>query len=169
MFRSQVLILDEPTGGLDPLVQQTAIELVRAARAEGRTVFFSSHILPEVQTVCDRVGIIRVGRLAAVERVDALLQRQQVYRLRLRFAQPIPPAAFLPGVTELVYGEGEVMLKVRENLAHVLRIDGDLGAIELETMPLTLENGCAHSHRSTIAPSRRRRSMMGRRWATSPS
>lgn len=140
MFRPQLLILDEPTGGLDPLVQQTVLELVRAARAEGRTVFFSSHILPEVQAVCDRVGIIRAGMLAAVERVDALLQRQQVHRLRLRFAQPIPPAAFaLPGVTELAHGEGEVTLEVRENLAHVLRIAGDLGAIELETMPLTLE------------------------------
>ncbi|WP_232280787.1 ATP-binding cassette domain-containing protein [Chloroflexus aggregans] len=116
------------------------LELVRAARAEGGTVFFSSHILPEVQAICDRVGIIRAGRLAAIERVDALLQRQQVHRLRLRFAQPIPPAAFaLPGVTELAHGEGEVMLEVRENLAHVLRIAGDLGAIALETMPLTLE------------------------------
>ncbi|MCS6888211.1 MAG: ABC transporter ATP-binding protein [Chloroflexus sp.] len=140
MFRPQLFILDEPTSGLDPLAQQMVLELVRTARTEGRTVFFSSHILPEVQAVCDRVGIIRAGRLVAVERVDALLQRQQVHRLRLRFAAPLPPAAFdLPGVTELARSDCEVTLEVREHLAHVLRIAADLGAIELETMPLTLE------------------------------
>ncbi|MEW5988139.1 MAG: ABC transporter ATP-binding protein, partial [Chloroflexota bacterium] len=76
MNKPDLLVLDEPTTGLDPLVQQTVLDLVREARAEGRTVFFSSHILPEVEAVCDRVAIIREGRLAAVERVDNLTAKR---------------------------------------------------------------------------------------------
>ena len=74
MSKPDLLILDEPTSGLDPLMQQTVMELVREASKAGATVFFSSHILPEVQAVCDRVGIIRAGALVATERVEELLQ-----------------------------------------------------------------------------------------------
>ena len=65
--RPPLLILDEPTSGLDPLVQEEFLEIVGEVRAEGRTVFFSSHVLSEVERVCDRVGIIRAGQLVAVE------------------------------------------------------------------------------------------------------
>src|SRR5690606_21719284 len=61
MNRPELLILDEPTTGLDPLVQQTFYQMVQEARAEGRTVFMSSHVLSEVQAICERVGIIRNG------------------------------------------------------------------------------------------------------------
>src|SRR5438128_6232862 len=70
--RPDLLILDEPTSGLDPLVQQTFYEVIREAKAEGRTIFLSSHILSEVEKTCDRVAIIRDGRLAKVDRVEAL-------------------------------------------------------------------------------------------------
>ena len=70
--RPDLLILDEPTSGLDPLVQQTFYEVIREAKAEGRTVFLSSHILGEVEKTCDRVAIIRDGRLVKVDRVEAL-------------------------------------------------------------------------------------------------
>jgi ABC-2 type transport system ATP-binding protein len=63
MSQPDLLILDEPTGGLDPLVQQTVLEMVQEVKNDGRTVFFSSHILSEVQAVCDWVGIIRDGEL----------------------------------------------------------------------------------------------------------
>src|SRR5205085_9933584 len=66
--RPELLILDEPTSGLDPLVQQTFFELIREATAEGRTVFLSSHILSEVERTCDRVGIIREGRIVRLDR-----------------------------------------------------------------------------------------------------
>ena len=69
--RPELLILDEPTSGLDPLVQQTFYELVREARAEGRSVFLSSHILSEVERTCDRVAIIRDGQLVKVDRTEA--------------------------------------------------------------------------------------------------
>jgi ABC-2 type transport system ATP-binding protein len=83
MHDPDLAILDEPTSGLDPLMQREFNEFVRAERASGTTVFMSSHVLSEVRRVCDRVGIIRDGRLVAVERVEDLLNRGgKVVRLR---------------------------------------------------------------------------------------
>ena len=70
-----LLILDEPTGGLDPLVQEEFLKIIDETREEGRTVFFSSHTLGEVERVCDRVGIIREGELTAVENTDDLINK----------------------------------------------------------------------------------------------
>lgn len=102
MHRPPVLLLDEPTAGLDPLVQQTVLEMVVEARQAGATVFFSSHILSEVQALAERVGIIRHGVLVEVANTTDLLQRS-LCRLRLRFAGPVDPAGLLavPGVTLL--------------------------------------------------------------------
>ena len=72
MHSPELLILDEPTGGLDPLVQQTFHEMMDEYRAKGRTVFLSSHVLSEVQAICDRVGILRDGELKAVESVEKI-------------------------------------------------------------------------------------------------
>ena len=72
MHAPDLLILDEPTGGLDPLVQQTFHEMMNEFRDKGKTVFLSSHVLSEVQAICDRVGILRDGDLKAVQSVDAL-------------------------------------------------------------------------------------------------
>lgn len=69
MHEPDLLILDEPTSGLDPLMQQEFYELVHEATAAGRTVFISSHILPEVEALCDRVAIIREGKIVAVDAV----------------------------------------------------------------------------------------------------
>jgi ABC-2 type transport system ATP-binding protein len=139
MGKPDLLILDEPTGGLDPLVQQTVLELVRETRADGRTVFFSSHILPEVQAVCDRVGIIRAGELVQTERVETLTQ-QQFKRLRLTLRQPPGPDTFaLEGVTELGRAGHSVRLEVRQGLERVLAAALPLGIDDLETTPVTLE------------------------------
>jgi ABC-2 type transport system ATP-binding protein len=102
MHHPPVLLLDEPTSGLDPLGQQTVLEMMVEARNEGATVFFSSHILSEVQALAERVGIIRQGRLVEVANIADLLQRS-LRRVRLRFAEPIDPAGLLavPGVTWL--------------------------------------------------------------------
>lgn len=87
MHRPELLILDEPTDGLDPLVQDTALELLREARAEGRTVFLSSHVLSEVEAVAGRVGLIRRGELIRVEGVQDL-KASLPQQLRVRFAAP---------------------------------------------------------------------------------
>jgi beta-exotoxin I transport system ATP-binding protein len=103
MHTPELLILDEPTSGLDPLVQQQFLAMVRQARQGGQTVFMSSHVLSEVQHVADRVGVIRQGRLVAVEGVEALRERA-LRRVEIRFAAPVAAEEFaqLPGVHDLV-------------------------------------------------------------------
>jgi ABC-2 type transport system ATP-binding protein len=100
--RPELLVLDEPTGGLDPLVQQTFRALAREAAAEGRTVFLSSHVLDEVQHVADRVAVLRAGRLVADDRVDVLLARLS-RSFHVRFAETPPLEAFgrVPGVARV--------------------------------------------------------------------
>jgi ABC-2 type transport system ATP-binding protein len=102
MHRPELLVLDEPTTGLDPLVQQTFHELVRETAADGRTVFLSSHVLAEVQELADRVAVLREGRLELVESVEAVRARAST-RLEATFAAPPPAGAFadVPGAREL--------------------------------------------------------------------
>ncbi|HRQ11634.1 MAG TPA: ABC transporter ATP-binding protein, partial [Trueperaceae bacterium] len=93
MHQPELLILDEPNAGLDPLVQRTFQTMLREVREEGRTVFLSSHTLSEVERVADRVGIIRHGKLVVVERIDEL-KRKAIRRLEFEFAAPVPPDVF---------------------------------------------------------------------------
>jgi len=109
MNKPDLLILDEPSSGLDPLMQQTFYQLMQEARAEGRTVFLSSHILSEVQAICDRVAILRGGQLQAVQRVDELTHTD-FRHVTLRFREPVAAAiiASVPGVSE-VTSEGKAL------------------------------------------------------------
>lgn len=99
MHRAEVLILDEPTDGLDPLAQETVLALLREARAEGRTVLLSSHLLGEVERVADRAAIIRRGRLVRVDRLGAL-RASLPQRVEVSFAAPPRvDLAALPGMS----------------------------------------------------------------------
>jgi ABC-2 type transport system ATP-binding protein len=139
MNKPDLLMLDEPTNGLDPLIQQVVLELVNEAREEGRSVFFSSHILSEVQSVCDQVGIIRDGKLIKVERVDSLMA-QPFHRLRLRFGNMPEEFDFaLEGVREISRADDSVYLEVTENLPQVMRTAAAMDIVEIETQPVTLE------------------------------
>jgi ABC-2 type transport system ATP-binding protein len=139
MSKAELLVLDEPTSGLDPLVQQRVLDLVLEAKDEGNTVFFSSHILPEVQVVCDRVGIIREGKLVAVERVEDLT-RQQFKRLRISFGSMPPEKAFdLPGIEEISRDESGVTLEIRENLEQFMETAVPYGIRDIETFSVSLE------------------------------
>jgi len=89
MHDPDLVILDEPTGGLDPLVKHRFAEFLRAERERGVTVFLSSHILSEVRRLCDRVGVIRDGRLVTVDPVETLLSRSGKV-VRINSAEPIP-------------------------------------------------------------------------------
>ena len=112
--RPELLVLDEPTAGLDPLVQQTFFEVLREAVADGATVFLSSHILSEVEKSCDRVAIIRDGRLVKTDTVGALRDMAH-HEVELRFAGDVPLDAFaqLPGVSDIA-ADGQV-LRMRVN------------------------------------------------------
>jgi ABC-2 type transport system ATP-binding protein len=139
MSRADLLILDEPTGGLDPLVQQTVLEMVREARSDGRTVFFSSHILSEVQAVCDRVGIIRDGQLVAIETVEKLIS-QRINRMNLIFEAAPPEGIFnFDGVQELEREKNTIVLEVTENLPQVLTTAAQYNIIDIETHNIGLE------------------------------
>jgi ABC-2 type transport system ATP-binding protein len=139
MNKPDLLILDEPTSGLDPLMQQTVMEIVREANQNGSTVFFSSHILSEVQTACDRVGIIREGQLVATERVEDMI-RQQFKRLRISFDKLPPADAFaMEGVEELDRDEHNVQLEIRENLSQVMEAAVPFGINDIDTITVTLE------------------------------
>ncbi|MGL6278466.1 MAG: ATP-binding cassette domain-containing protein [Gaiella sp.] len=102
MHRPHLIVFDEPTAGLDPLVQQVVYALVREATADGRTVFVSSHVLSEVQHLADRVALVRDGRLQLIETVDVLRQRARSH-VEATFVEPPALDAFagIPGVHEL--------------------------------------------------------------------
>lgn len=140
MNKPDLLILDEPTSGLDPLVQQTVMELVGEVKHDGRTVFFSSHILPEVQAVCDRVGIIRDGQLIETASVESLT-RQAFKRLHLTF-QTLPPAdvfTSIEGVTETGRDGQKVMLEIQDGLPKVIQLAAPYGIEDVDSPPVTLE------------------------------
>ncbi len=120
--RPELLILDEPTSGLDPLVQQTFYEIIREAKAEGRTIFLSSHILSEVEKTCDRVGIIRDGQLARVGRVEELRDLAH-HQVEIVFKGEVPTAAFqaLPGVGDVRVDDHTMHLRVSGSITPVIR------------------------------------------------
>ncbi|MCX7619812.1 MAG: ABC transporter ATP-binding protein [Acidimicrobiales bacterium] len=96
--RADLLLLDEPTTGLDPLMEQEFRNCVRAARDRGQTVFLSSHVLSEVEAVCDRVAMLRAGRLIETGRLDVLRSLAAVH-VRATFDGPAPHLDGIPGVT----------------------------------------------------------------------
>ncbi len=138
--RPSLLILDEPTSGLDPLVQQTFFELLRETVAEGRTAFLSSHILGEVEKTCDRVAIVREGRLVTVDRVEALRGLAH-HEVELRFGAPVPASAFssLPGVSGVDTIDGGLQMRVTGSMAPVVEAAAGRGLLEFETREPSLE------------------------------
>jgi ABC-2 type transport system ATP-binding protein len=120
--RPDLLLLDEPTSGLDPLIQQEFYAVIREAKADGRTVFLSSHILSEVERTCDRVAIIRDGRLARVDRTEALRDLAH-HQVELVFNGPAPVNAFesLPGVSDVVAEDHTLRMRVAGNIAPVVQ------------------------------------------------
>jgi ABC-2 type transport system ATP-binding protein len=120
--RPELLVLDEPTAGLDPLVQQTFFSTLSETVADGATVFLSSHILSEVEKSCHRVAIIREGRLAKVGTVDALRDLAH-HQVELRFVGPVPTAEFegLPGVSEVVVDDQVLRMRVSGAITPVVR------------------------------------------------
>ncbi len=118
----ELLIFDEPTSGLDPLMQEEFLAVVGELRERGRTVLLSSHDLDEVERVCDRVGLIRDGRLIAVERVADMLGHS--YRhVTLAFDNPVDTTEFaaLPGVSDAVSQDGQITFKAAGDLDPIIK------------------------------------------------
>ena len=139
MGKKDLIILDEPTIGLDPLVQQTVLELVQEVKDEGRTVFVSSHNLQEVQEVCDRIGIIQTGELIKTEKVETLIN-QQLKRLEINFRKEPPHDAFaIEGVKEISRDGNLVMFEVSQDLDRLMEKATPYGIIDIETKTVSLE------------------------------
>ncbi len=153
MHRPDLLVLDEPTAGLDPLVQQTFYELVAEARAAGATAFLSSHVLPEIQHIADRVGLIREGSIVLVDSIEALRARGLVH-VEATFADLPPAGAFahVSGVRELGRSgrtvhfslEGEIDALVKELARHhVVALESREADLEDVFLSLFQEQGDA--------------------------
>ena len=142
MHQPRLLILDEPTSGLDPLNQQEFYKMVAEVRADGRTVFLSSHILPEVEHTCDRVAIIREGRLVRIDHVSSLKDIHQ-HDVEISFAGQASVDWFknVTGVVKVAQGGDErtLQLNVQGTLAEIIKIAGEHNATNIDTHEPTLE------------------------------
>src|SRR5262249_34179202 len=141
MHRPELLLLDEPTSGLDPLVQQEVMRLVGEAREAGATVFFSSHVLSEVQEVAERVAILRRGAVVEVAETAALLHRA-LRRVRVRFRQPPDDGelARVPGVKVLARDpRGSVLLEVSGEMDALIKALAAFPVSDFETERPSLE------------------------------
>jgi len=142
MHKPRLLILDEPTSGLDPLNQQEFYKMVAEARAGGRTVFLSSHILPEVEHTCDRVAIIREGRLVKIDHVSSLKDIHQ-RDVEISFAGPASVDWFkhVAGVVSVAQGADErtLQLSVQGDLTEIIQIANQHSATNIDTHEPSLE------------------------------
>jgi ABC-2 type transport system ATP-binding protein len=133
-------MLDEPTGGLDPLVQEEFLDIIEEVRDEGRTVFFSSHNLAEVERVCDRVGIIRGGRLAAVETTDTLIDKS-FRHVVLTFAEDVDPKPFedLSGLKNLRSDGKRISFTLYDNPDEMVKLAAGHTLVNMEYERPSLE------------------------------
>ncbi len=154
MHRPALLVLDEPTTGLDPLNQQEFYRLLREVRAEGRTVFLSSHVLSEVEHVCDQVALIRQGRLIRTGPLDEV-RDLRIHRVEVTFEGPLSgeDVARLPGVSNVELQDGRLRCTVRGPFAPLLAVlatttvrDFSSHEPSLEDVFLTYYGGPADAH-----------------------
>ncbi len=139
----KLLFLDEPTAGLDPLMQRKFFDLIRKENTRGVTVFFSSHILGEVQRLCNRVGIIREGKIAEISDIRTL-QQNNYKKVRLE-AKGLDPNAFnLPGVTNLQSEDSQVHFFFKGDINAVLQKIAPLQVSDLTIEEPTLEEIFMH-------------------------
>jgi ABC-2 type transport system ATP-binding protein len=139
--KPDLLILDEPTAGLDPLVQQTFFAIVREARSEGRSVFLSSHIIDEVDRTCDRVAIIREGRLVQVDTIEAI-RRLAFHHVELAFATPVAPAIFesIDGVSAVEVDGNAIKMRVNGPIGSVIAAAAPHGLLDVVSREPNLED-----------------------------
>ncbi len=136
---AELLILDEPTSGLDPLMEAVFQEVIRELKAEGRTVLLSSHILAEVEALCDRVSIIRLGRTVESGSLSDLRHLTRT-TISAEIGAPATALAQQPGVHDLATSDGRVSFDVdSRHLPAAVRALSELGLRSLTSHPPTLE------------------------------
>lgn len=141
--KPEVVILDEPTGGLDPLVQESFLSLLIEARQRGQTIFFSSHVLSDIERVADRVGIIRHGEMVAIEDPHELTGRAH-RQVRVEFTMPVTEdmrrrLCAIPGVGNVAFESTIARFSVSENIDAVIKMLGEHEVCALDVERPSLE------------------------------
>lgn len=143
LHEPKLLILDEPTGGLDPLIQKVFFDLLKEEQSNGATIFFSSHILSEVQKMCDRVAIIKEGQLVQVESIETLTKnnfKKVIMKLR---EQPSDPLEF-PGIIQQQTHDLDLVLLYRGDIQLLLHQINQLSIQDLKIEEPSLEEIFMH-------------------------
>ncbi len=141
MHQPELLILDEPTDGLDPLLRREVHKLLAEARAEGRTVFLSSHVIHEVEQICDRIGLIKDGRLVLVDNIKSMHQRLE-QQVSLRLSHPIDLARLraMRGVARLQHNADRVRFHWQGPTAPLVQLIASMPATHVDIQPQALED-----------------------------
>lgn len=141
MSKPDLLILDEPSTGLDPLMQQEFYKMIAEVKADGRTVFLSSHILPEVERTCDRVAIIRAGRLVSLESITEI-KAKSMRQVEIRFASPVSVSDFVSvdGVNDVIVDNGTLRCSLVGKMDALVKAAARYDVIDMETRQATLED-----------------------------
>ena len=148
----ELAILDEPTEGLDPLMQRAFYGILDDLRSAGRTIFFSSHVLSEVERVCDRVAIVRRGQLVAVEDVEALLARRK-RNVEMRLGGPAPQLEGVPGVSNVVVAaDGRITCQLEGDMRPFLAAIAGAPITDLTIEPAHLEEAFLELYQDAEAP-----------------
>ncbi|KXA88693.1 ABC transporter [candidate division MSBL1 archaeon SCGC-AAA259B11] len=141
MHDPELVIMDEPTAGLDPLMQQKLYEFLREEKQKGRTLFFSSHILSEVDKICDRVGIIREGRLVALEGIESLKnKRGKIVRVKIEG----DPEDFDGPKDMRIEDGGWIRFVVRKDINYWIEKLSKFNVLDLEVNNFSLEDIFMH-------------------------
>lgn len=149
MHKPQLLLLDEPTGGLDPLMQREVLDLIREAQASGATVFFSSHVMSEVEAIAERVGIIRQGHIVEIAGTSVLTDRS-LRRANVKFKRPVDCQELenLPNVKLLSLHDGRrAELQVWGEMDGLIKALGSYPILDLETDRPSLEEAFLEYYR----------------------
>jgi ABC-2 type transport system ATP-binding protein len=144
MNNPDLIVMDEPTNGLDPLVQQTFMDMLREESGHGTTIFMSSHVLSEVEKTCNRVAIIKEGGIVAEEKVEELRQKSGKM-LEVKFAQPLTKEIFyLPGINNVTRSNGTYRMTVTGNMEELLREISAYKLADISIHQMTLEDVFMH-------------------------
>ena len=144
-------ILDEPTEGLDPLMQQAFYSIMDDLRSAGRTIFFSSHVLSEVERICDRVAIIRAGHLMALQDVDELLARRK-RTIHLRWRDGMPDLSGVPGLADVTVQGDQIRATLLGEVAPFVRAVASPELLDLTIEPARLEEAFLEFYAGDEAP-----------------
>jgi len=152
MHKPELLIMDEPTSGLDPLMQQEVYRMLRQAQAEGCTIFFSSHIISEVESLAERVAIISRGKIVE-EAEPGKLIKMEIRSMRIRFKEEVDTRqlAQVPGVTMQSSTNGrQVNLRVEGDLDGLIKALAEYPVVDMDLQRQSLEEAFLAYYKSDL-------------------